>query len=61
MKITILPEDEEVDYDGHEHVWKYVDTYGDYDIDDAGQWECGFKQYTCMVCGVETSVPIKEE
>ena len=30
MRIVVKPEDEEIDYDGHEHKWKYVDTYGDY-------------------------------
>tara|TARA_R110002110_G_scaffold4004_7_gene20820 strand:- start:51 stop:230 length:180 start_codon:yes stop_codon:yes gene_type:complete len=59
MRIVVKPEDEEIDYDGHEHKWKYVDTYGDYGHDDAGHWECGFKEYKCVICGINTSVVIE--
>tara|TARA_R110000824_G_scaffold307662_1_gene495306 strand:- start:1983 stop:2162 length:180 start_codon:yes stop_codon:yes gene_type:complete len=59
MKITILPEDEEMDYDGHTHVWKYVETYGDGWHDDGGYYECGVKRYTCTVCGIDTEVMIE--
>tara|TARA_R110000751_G_scaffold27416_1_gene72302 strand:+ start:328 stop:507 length:180 start_codon:yes stop_codon:yes gene_type:complete len=59
MRIVVKPEDEEIDYDGHEHKWKYVETYGDYGYDDGDYYECGVKRYTCVVCGIDNEVDIE--
>ena len=59
VDIKIDPRDEESDYDGHEHEWKFVkiESTSDY----SGGDEYAYKLYRCKICGVETSIPYKEE
>ena len=52
MKID--PKDEEVDYDGHEHKWEFVNIESTSDY--SGGPEYAYKLYRCRICGVETSI-----
>jgi hypothetical protein len=64
MIIKIDPMDEEIDYDGHKHMWKYIETYGDSGYGDGESGfepfeEWGVKLYQCIVCSVEVGVTIE--
>ena len=58
VNIKIDPMDEESDYDGHEHKWKYMKTYGSSDF--KGGVEYGLKLYRCTICGREVEVRVDE-
>jgi len=53
--------DDEVNYDGHEHIWRPVSTWTDWGHDDGGHYECGVKEYMCIVCGIEANVDIPKD
>ena len=57
MKID--PKDEEVDYDGHEHKWEFVNIESTSDY--SGAPEYAYKLYRCRICGVATSILISAE
>ena len=55
VDIKIDPKDEEMDYDGHEHKWKFVKIEST--SDHPSEPEYAYKLYRCKICGVETSIP----